>query len=291
MGGYLSSTRCVSAIPIDAWVEPKDVAPLCGAVLTVYRDNGPRANRQKSRLMWLIDDWGIEKFRVEVEQELGSRLEIAAAKDEIDREKSDRIGIYSQKQPGYNYVGLNIPVGRLCAEDMFKLASLAEVYGNGEIRFTVEQNVIIPYVPDYKLEDFLQQPILLKFSPNPKPLIRELVSCTGAQFCSFALIETKNRALAMAKELTAELSLLKPIRIHWTGCPNSCGQPQVADIGLIGAKGRKDGKTVEVVDIYTGGKVGKNACLGTLAIKGVVCEDLKTVLRDLLIEKFGAQPS
>ena len=291
VGGYLSSTRCVSAIPMNVWVEPKDVASLCGAVLTVYRDNGRRANRQKSRLIWLIDDWGIEKFKVEVEKELGSKLATAATKDEIEGEKSDRIGIYSQKQPGYNYVGLNIPVGRLCADDMFKLASLAKVYGNGEIRFTVEQNVIIPYIPDDKLEAFLQQPILLKFSPNPKPLIRELVSCTGAQFCSFALIETKNRALAMAKELSTGLSLLKPIRIHWTGCPNSCGQPQVADIGLIGGKGRKDGKTIEVVDIYTGGRVGKNACLGTLAIKGVACEDLKTVLRDLLIEKFGAQPS
>ncbi|MDJ0717417.1 MAG: ferredoxin--nitrite reductase [Prochloraceae cyanobacterium] len=290
VGGYLSSTRCVSAIPMNAWVEAKDVAPLCGAILIVYRDNGPRANRKKSRLMWLIDAWGIEKFRTEVEKELGSKLETAAPKDEIDLEKSDRIGIYAQKQPGYNYAGLNIPVGRLGAEDMFELARLAEVYGNEEIRLTVEQNAIIPYISDLGLELFLQEPILEKFSVNPKPLVRELVSCTGAQFCNFALVETKNRALALAKELTEELFLPKPVRIHWTGCPNSCGQPQVADIGLIGTKARKNGKTIEAVDIYTGGKVGKDACLGNCVMKGVPCEDLKAVLRNLLIEKFDAQP-
>ncbi len=290
VGGYLSSTRCVSAIPMNVWVEPKDVAALCAGILAVYRDNGPRENRKKSRLMWLIDLWGIEKFKSEVEKELNTTLEKAAERDEIEGEKRDRIGIYPQKQKGFNYVGLNIPVGRLCAKDMFELAGLAEVYGNGEIRFTVEQNAIIPYIKDEELKQFLKEPILDKFSPHPQPLIRELVSCTGAQFCSFALIETKNRALGIAKELSQELTLSKTVRIHWTGCPNSCGQPQVADIGLIGGKGRKDGKTIEVVDIYTGGKVGKESQLGNRIMKGVPCEDLKSVLRDLLIEKFGAVP-
>ena len=290
VGGYLSSSRCVNAIGMDTWVEPKTVAPLSGAILEVYRDNGPRENRKKSRLMWLIDLWGIEKFKAEVEKELGYQLQTAAAKDEIEGEKSDRIGIYPQKQVGYNYAGLHVPVGRLHAEDMFELARLAEAYGSGEIRFTVEQNIIIPHIADYRLEEFLQEPLLQKFSPNPKPLIREVVSCTGAQFCSFALIETKSRALAMAQELSEELSFPRSIRIHWTGCPNSCGQPQVADIGLIGGKGRKNGKTVEVVDIYTGGKVGKNARLGSRVMKGVPCSELKEILRNLLIEQFGARP-
>ncbi|MBV9388265.1 MAG: ferredoxin--nitrite reductase, partial [Chroococcidiopsidaceae cyanobacterium CP_BM_ER_R8_30] len=114
------------------------------------------------------------------------------------------------------------------------------------------------------------------------------VSWTGGQFCNFALIETKNRALAMIKALEAELSLNQPVRIHWTGCPNSCGQPQVADIGLMGTKARKDGKAVEGVDIYMGGKVGKDAHLGNCVTKGVPCEDLQPVLRDLLIKHFGA---
>jgi ferredoxin-nitrite reductase len=239
--------------------------------------------------MWLIDELGLDKFRSEVENQLGKSLQPAAEKDEIDWEKRDHVGVYRQKQAGLNYVGLHIPVGRLYAQDLFELARMAEVYGSSEIRLTVEQNVIIPNIPDSRLEAFLAEPLLQRFSINPDTLTRGLVSCTGSQFCNFALIETKNRALAMIKALEAELSLTQPVRVHWTGCPNSCGQPQVADIGLMGTKVRKNGKAVEGVDIYMGGKVGKEAHLGTCVTKGIPCEDLQPVLRDLLIEQFGAK--
>jgi len=290
VGGFFSAKRCDAAIPLNAWVAPDTVVALSRAVLQVYRDHGLRANRQKARLMWLIDEWGVEKFRAVVEEQLGQTLQTAAEKDEIDWEKRDHIGVFSQKQPGLNYVGLHIPVGRLYAEDMFDLARMAEVYGSGEIRLTVEQNVIIPNVPDSRLDALLAEPILERFSINPDPLTRALVSCTGSQFCNFALIETKNRALAMIKALEAELSLPRPVRIHWTGCPNSCGQPQVADIGLMGTKVRKNGQAAEGVDLYMGGKVGKDAQLGSCVQKGIACEDLKPLLRDLLIEQFGAKP-
>ncbi|MBW4555193.1 MAG: ferredoxin--nitrite reductase [Trichormus sp. ATA11-4-KO1] len=290
VGGFFSAKRCEAAIPLNAWVTPEEVVAVCRAVLEVYRDNGLRANRLKSRLMWLIDEWGVDKFRSEVEKRLGKSLLPAAPKDEIDWEKRDHVGVYKQKQAGLNYVGLHIPVGRLYAQDMFEIASLAEVYGNGEIRLTVEQNVIIPNIPDSRLETFLTESLLNRFSINPDILTRSLVSCTGAQFCNFALIETKNRALEMVKALESELTLTQPVRIHWTGCPNSCGQPQVADIGLMGTKARKNGKAVEGVDIYMGGKVGKDAHLGQCIQKGIPCEDLQPVLRDLLIQHFGAKP-
>ncbi len=290
VGGFFSAKRCDAAIPLNAWVTSNDVVDVCRAVLEVYRDNGLRANRQKARLMWLIDEWGIEKFRAEVENYLGRTLQSEAEKDEIDWDKRDHIGVYPQKQPGLNYVGLHIPIGRLYAQDMFDLARIAEVYGSGEIRLTVEQNVIIPNVPDSRLDALLAEPILERFSVNPDPLTRALVSCTGAQFCNFALVETKNRALATIKELEAELNLARPVRIHWTGCPNSCGQPQVADIGLMGTKVRKNGKTLEGVDVYMGGKVGKDAQLGSCVQKGIPCEDLKPMLRELLVEQFGAKP-
>ncbi|MBD2302348.1 ferredoxin--nitrite reductase [Nostoc sp. FACHB-190] len=289
VGGFFSAKRCDAAIPLNAWVAPEDVVAVCRAVLEVFRDNGSRANRLKSRLMWLLDEWGIDKFRAEVEQRLGKSLLPAAPKDEIDWEKRDHIGIYKQKQPGFNYVGFHVPVGRLYAEDMYEIARLAEVYGSGEIRLTVEQNIIIPNVSDGSLATFLAEPLLTRFSINPGTLERSLVSCTGAQFCNFALIETKNRALATIQALEADLTFTQPVRIHWTGCPNSCGQPQVADIGLMGTKARKNGKAVEGVDIYMGGKVGKDAHLGTCAIKGVPCEDLQPVLQDLLIKHFGAK--
>ncbi|MBD2519227.1 ferredoxin--nitrite reductase [Nostoc sp. FACHB-973] len=289
VGGFFSAKRCEAAIPLNAWVAPEDVVAVCRAVLEVYRDHGLRANRQKSRLMWLIDEWGLEKFRAEVENRLGKSLLPAAAKDEIDWEKRDHIGVYKQKQAGLNYVGLHIPVGRLYAEDMFEIARLAEVYGSGEIRFTVEQNIVIPNIAESRLATFFTEPLLERFSINPGLLTRSLVSCTGAQYCNFALIETKNRALAMIKALEEDLTFTHPVRIHWTGCPNSCGQPQVADIGLMGTKTRKNGKTLEGVDIYMGGKVGKDAHLGTCIIKGIPCEDLQPILQDLLIKNFGAK--
>jgi ferredoxin-nitrite reductase len=290
VGGFFSARRCAEAIGLDVWVDPRDVVPLCEAVLLVYRDHGLRANRQKARLMWLIDEWGLEKFRAAVERQTGHPLLRAAEKDEVVWHKRDLLGVHAQKQPGLNFVGLHVPVGRLNALEMMELARLAEVYGSGELRLTVEQNVLIPNVPDSRVASLLKEPLLKKFSPNPGPLQRGLVSCTGNQFCNFALIETKNRAVALMEELEAELEIPQTVRIHWTGCPNSCGQPQVADIGLMGTTARKDGRVVEAVDIYMGGEVGKDAKLGECVRKGIPCEDLKPVLVELLIEHFGAKP-
>lgn len=290
VGGFFSGKRCEAAIPMNVWVHPRDVVALCEAILIVYRNHGLRANRQKARLMWLIDEWGIDQFRSNVEQQLGHSLQTAAPKDEILWDKRDHIGIHAQKQPGLNYVGLHVPIGRLYAQDMFDLARMAEVYGSGEIRLTVEQNVIIPNVPDSRLAAMLKEPIVERFSAEPDNLMRGLVSCTGSQFCNFALIETKNRALAMIRDIAKELVCPLPVRIHWTGCPNSCGQPQVADIGLMGTKVRKDGKTVEGVDLYMGGKVGKHAELGSCVRKGIPCDDLKPILQEILVEQFGAKP-
>jgi ferredoxin-nitrite reductase len=291
VGGFFSAKRCEAAIPMNVWVRPnQEVVDLCRGILEVYRDNGLRANRQKSRLMWLIDEWGIEEFRTRVANHLGYALATAAEKDAIDWEKRDHLGVFPQKQEGLSYVGLCIPVGRLFADDMFDLARIAEVYGSGELRLTVEQNVIIPNIAAENMATLLTEPLLAKFTPNPTPLQRALVSCTGAQFCNFALIETKNKAVDLIRQLDAELNIPRGVRIHWTGCPNSCGQPQVADIGLMGTKARKDGKTVEGVDLYMGGKVGKDAHLGSCVQKGIPCEDLKSVLTSILIEQFGATP-
>lgn len=290
VGGFFSAKRCAPAIPLNVWVEPLDVVAICEAILIIFRDHGLRDKRHQSRLMWLIEDWGLDKFRASITDHLGRDLETAALKDEILWDKRDHVGVHSQKQPGLNFVGLHVPVGRLYAAEMFDFARLADVYGSGEIRLTVEQNVIIPNIPDSRLDAFLQEPLLDIFPTNPKPLARAAVSCTGSQFCKFALIETKNRAAALADELDNELQLPKPVRMHWTGCPNSCGQPQVADIGLMGTKARKDGKTVEAVNIYMGGTVGKDAKLGECVQKSVPCDDLKNVLKGILIEKFSAQP-
>ncbi|NJK33990.1 MAG: ferredoxin--nitrite reductase [Oscillatoriales cyanobacterium SM2_2_1] len=289
VGGFFSAKRVAAAIPLNAWVLPEDVVALCEAILIVYRDHGLRDNRQKSRLMWLIDEWGLEKFRQAVETQWGKPLLTAAPKDEILWEKRDHIGVHPQKQAGLHYVGLHIPVGRLTADDLMAIAQLADTYGTGELRLTVEQNVIIPHIPTEKLDVFRQEAILEKFSIAPTPLWRSLVSCTGNQFCNLAIIETKNRAMELAQRLEATYDLPRPVRLHWSGCPNSCGQPQVGDIGFIGCKARKGGKVVDGVDIYMGGTVGKDAHLGSCVQEKVPCEDLPQVVGELLMNHFGAR--
>jgi len=288
VGGFFSGKRCDAAIPMNVWMAPEEVVEFSLSILRLFRDHGLRANRMKARLMFLIDEWGIEKFRSEVERVHGKTLLPAAPKDEIEWDKRDHIGVYPQKQAGLNYVGLHIPVGHLNATDLFELARLAEVYGTGELRVTVEQNVIIPHVADAKLATLLSEPTLQRFQVNPGNLTRTVVSCTGAKFCNFAMIETKQYAVSVIDAVEAKIDVPTPVRIHWTGCPNSCGQPQVADIGLMGAKVRKDGQTVEAVDIFMGGTVGKDAKLGEKVMKGVPLSDLDGVLVELLVGKFGA---
>ena len=293
VGGYLSAQRCAESIPMGVWVDANDdVVELSRAILTVYTANGAaeglRSGRGKARLMWLVEKWGVEKFRSEVEKEMGKSLADAAPEDEITQDKKDHLGVHPQKQTGYSYVGLHVPMGRLNAEKMFELARLAEVYGQSEIRLTVEQNAIIPYIADENIETFLAEPLLEEFVTDPSTLTRSVISCTGARYCNFAIIETKQRALKLARELDEELDIPQRVRLHWTGCPNSCGQAQAGDIGLMGTKVRKDGKAVEGAKIFTGGQVGKDAKLGTMFNKGVACDDLKPMLRSLLMEQYGA---
>jgi ferredoxin-nitrite reductase len=290
VGGFFSAKRIAAAIPLNVWVAPEDVVALCEALLIVFRDNGLRENRAKARLMFLIDEWGIEKFRAEVEKQMGKPLATAALKDEIEWEKRDHIGVHKQKQAGMNYVGLQIPVGRMYAPDMYEFARVADTYGDGDMRLTVEQNLLITNVRDEQVPALLQDPLLQKFPAEPDNLMRGLVSCTGNQFCPVAIVETKNRSLALTKQLAEDYDLPKVVRIHWSGCPNSCAQPQVADIGFTGCKTRKDGKVVDGVDIYMGGTVGKDAHLGTCVMEKVPCDDLREVVGKLLVEKFGAVP-
>jgi len=272
----------------------------CDAILTTFRDFGARSGRQKCRMMWLMKDMGLENFRDEVAKRMpGGKLETEGT-DLVDstHKRRDYHGVHKQKQEGLNYVGINVPAGRIQAKDMFEMATLADAYGTGEVRLTVEQNYIIPNVPDDKVEALLQEPLLTTgegfasaFKPNPGRLVKDLVSCTGNQFCGLALIETKATGKALAEALEATMDLTRDVRMHWTGCPNTCGQVQVADIGFLGCqvKNPETGKgNVDGVKIFLGGNIGHEAELGTEVDK-VACMSLLPYTQDLLIKKFGAK--
>ncbi|KAF3636525.1 Ferredoxin--nitrite reductase, chloroplastic [Capsicum annuum] len=294
VGGFFSAKRCDEAIPLDAWVPADDVVPVCKAMLEAFRDLGFRGNRQKCRMMWLIDELGVEGFRAEVEKRMPQKeLERASPEDLVKKqwERRDYLGVHPQKQEGYSFIGLHIPVGRVQADDMDDLAHLADEYGSGELRLTVEQNIIIPNIENSKIEALLKEPLLNKFSPEPPILMKGLVACTGNQFCGQAIIETKARALKITEEVQRQVSLTRPVRMHWTGCPNTCGQVQVADIGFMGCMTRdKDKKTVEGADVFLGGRIGSDSHLGEVYKKAVPCDELVPLVVDLLIKNFGAVP-
>ncbi|MBV5259808.1 ferredoxin--nitrite reductase [Synechococcus moorigangaii CMS01] len=296
VGGYFSAQRQAEGIAINVWVPPNEaVLAVSRGILSLYARHsaveGLRGNRAKARVLWLVEAWGVDKFRAQLEAEIGGPLEPAAPEHALTMEKRDHIGVHAQKQAGYAYVGLHVPAGRLTAEDMFEVARLAETYGNGEIRATVEENLIIPYVQEENIPTLLHEPLLEKFSTKPTPLVRSLVSCTGNRYCNFALVETKEQGLALARALDAELHIPQRVRMHWTGCPNSCGQAQVGDIGFIGSKAKVDGEIVEAVNVLTGGTVGKQASLGSVVAQKVPCGDaLKEKVKEILIEQFGATP-
>ncbi|KAG2704198.1 hypothetical protein I3843_06G163600 [Carya illinoinensis] len=293
VGGFFSPKRCAEAVPLDAWVPADDVIPVCEAILEAYRDLGNRGNRQKTRMMWLIDELGIEGFRSEVVKRMPQKqLERASPEDLIQKqgERRDYLGVHPQKQEGFSYVGLHIPVGRVQADDMDELARLADSYGSGELRLTVEQNIIIPNIENSKLNALLEEPLLKdRLSPEPPLLMKGLVACTGNQFCGQAIIETKARALKVTEEVQRQVAVTRPIRMHWTGCPNSCGQVQVADIGFMGCMARDENrKPCEGVDVFLGGRIGSDSHLGDLYKKGVPCKDLVPLVVDILVKHFGA---
>lgn len=295
VGGFFSPKRCAEAIPLDAWVPADDVIPLCKAVLEAYRDLGTRGNRQKTRMMWLIDELGVEGFRSEVVKRMPQQeLERSSTEDLVQTqwERRDYLGVHPQKQEGFSFVGLHVPVGRLQADDMDELARLADEYGSGELRLTVEQNIIIPNIENSKLDALLNEPLLKeRFLPEPHILLKGLVACTGNQFCGQAIIETKARALQVTEDVGRLVSVSRPIRMHWTGCPNTCGQVQVADIGFMGCMARdENGKPCEAADVYLGGRIGSDSHLGEIYKKAVPCKDLVPVVVEILVNKFGAVP-
>ncbi|KAI3865821.1 hypothetical protein MKW92_008995 [Papaver armeniacum] len=295
VGGFFSPKRCAEAIPLDAWVPADDIIPVCKAILEAYRDLGTRGNRQKTRMMWLIDELGVEGFRSEVVKRLPQQeLERSSEEDLVQAqwERRDYFGVHPQKQEGLSFVGLHVPVGRLQADDMFELARLADEYGSSELRLTVEQNIIIPNIENSKIEKLLNEPLLKdRFSPEPPILMKGLVACTGNQFCGQAIIETKARALQVAEEVHKLVEVTKPVRMHWTGCPNTCGQVQVADIGFMGCMARdENGKICEGADVYLGGRIGSDSHLAEVYKKAVPVKNLVPLVVDILKEKFGAVP-
>jgi ferredoxin-nitrite reductase len=170
-------------------------------------------------------------------------------------------------------VGVRVPVGRMDPAQMDELARLAEVYGNGEIRLTMAQNVIIPNVPDERIDSLLDESLLQEFTARPSPFRRSVVACTGTDFCNLAQIDTKRHAEELSSALEQNLGTTgEPLSFHWSGCPAACGNHQAADVGFRGLKTKIKGELVEAVAIYVNGRTGPAAAAGEQILEVVPCD-------------------
>ncbi|OUM87920.1 MAG: ferredoxin--nitrite reductase [Bacillus thermozeamaize] len=287
VGGGLS-TRPYMAQKLDVFCRPEEVLKVAIGVTTLFRDHGYRQKRTHARLKFLVADWGVEKFREELVKLVG---ELETAGEDLLKgwNAGYFYGIHPQKQEGYYYAGLSVPVGRMSADELAELARLADEYGDGTIGTCNSQNVLLRYIPEEKVDAFQKEPLIQnRFLLKPKPFVGYAVSCTGIEFCNLAIVETKERMRALAQYLDEHVELDTPVRIHMVGCPNSCGQRQIADIGLQGALVKTEQGTVDAFDLFVGGTLGPSARFNHRLKGRVPAERLGPVLAQL-IEAYKAE--
>jgi ferredoxin-nitrite reductase len=281
VGGKQGSGGPTLAESLDAFVRPEEAAEVCAAIALLFRDHGPREARSRARLAFLIEDWGAERFRKELEVRLGRPLP-PAGRDARSERVADHVGVFRQRQAGLNYVGLKTPVGRVTGEQLLELARLAETYGGGELRVTPLQNVLLPHVPDARLGSLLEEPLVRELPYNPSEVLRGVSSCTGTDFCNLALIDTKTRAMALTREFERRVGPTRPISVRWSGCPASCGNHHTADVGLQGCKVKVSGKIVDGAHVFVGGRGGAAPRAAVRILEDVPCDELPEVLERLL---------
>ena len=263
-------------------VKPAELNRVILALVRVYITHGNRSDRKKARLKHLLETWSLEKYLGEAEKLLGGPLTKASPEVKPAREGDPlphtHIGIYQQKQPGLNYVGVAMPVGQITPKQMLRVAEIAELYGSGEIRLTVWQNFIIPNVPDAYVETVKKALRKIGFDTQQSLLRGGIIACTGNSYCKFAQANTKGQALELADYLDRRIQLDQPINIHLTGCPNSCAQHYMGDIGLLGVKVKgEDG-----YHVFVGGGFGINQAVGRQIFASITATDLKPTLEKML---------
>jgi ferredoxin-nitrite reductase len=273
-------------------VPTKDSVKLALAIVRVFLANGDRTDRKKARLKFLLENWGLEKFIAEVEKQFGSPLmrdaldESGKSLIEIPRQlpvlPHPHLGAHPQKQKGLYYVGASVPVGRMQSKQMIRLAEIAELYGSGDLRITVWQNIIIPNIPEALVGTVKKALAKVGFPSETSAIRGGLVACTGNAYCKFASSDTKTHAVQIASYLEKKLQLDQPLNIHLTGCPNSCAQHYIGDIGLLGTKVKVSGETLEGYHVFVGGGFGDNQGLGRQVFAGVSVEQLKPTLEKML---------
>ncbi len=268
-------------------VKPADATKVADAIVRVFIDLGDRTNRLKARLKYVIDGMGMEKFLVLVEEKLGHAFTRVAPEALAPRPAFDRtahIGVHKQKQDPLNWIGVALPLGKVTCEQMRGLARIAQDLGDGDIRLTVWQNLLISGVSDDKVALATAAIEAIGLAIKTSEIRAGLIACTGRAGCKFGNADTKRTAARLADWCDPRVPIETPINIHLTGCHHSCAQHYISDIGMIGARiAVGDGDdTVDGFHVFTGGGFGPEADIGQEVFHDVTAEDAPVYIERLL---------
>ena len=268
-------------------VKPADATKVSDAIVRVFIDLGDRTNRLKARLKYVIDGMGMEKFLVLVEDKLGhafTRVPAEALLPRPDVDRNAHIGVHRQKQSGLNWIGVALPLGKVTCEQIRGLSKIAADLGDGDIRLTVWQNLLIPGVADDKVALATAAIEAIGLAIKTTEVRAGLIACTGRAGCKFGNADTKRTAAEIADWVDPRVTLDTPINIHLTGCHHSCAQHYISDIGMIGARvAVGDGDdTMDGFHVFTGGGFGPSADVGQEVYHDVKAEDAPVVVEKLL---------
>lgn len=261
-------------------VAPEQAVAVAAAMIRVFSENGDRTDRKKARLKYLIDRWGTEKFVEETEKRLSFpllRFPPAECEPRAAVDQHGHLGVHAQRQAGLSYVGVAVPVGRLSAAQMRAISAIADEHGSGEIRLTVWQNLLLPNIRNEDIKEARQALVAAGLSDSSATFAAGAVACTGNTGCRYAATNTKRHALALAGHLDQSFTLDRPLNLHVTGCPHSCAQHYIGDIGLLGVKvGGEEGYQVSV-----GGGTDERQGLARELIPAIRFADLPPVMEKL----------
>jgi ferredoxin-nitrite reductase len=279
----------------NVYVRPDEAVAVADAVVRVFIDHGDRTDRKKARLKYLLDAWGLERFLTEVEARLGRPLVRLPASKVSAPNRQDRwahVGVHAQRQAGKVWAGVVLPVGRMTCEQMRALAKIAHELGDGDIRLTVWQNLIISGIAEANaalLETCLQE---IGLTSRASSIRAGLIACTGNTGCKFALSNTKGTATAIAEWVEPRVALDSPVNIHLTGCPHSCAQHYIGDIGMLACRVPMDeagDETVEGFHVYVGGGFGPEAGIARELYRDVRATDCPRLVERILKAYLAAR--
>ncbi len=266
-------------------LKPDECVAVAAAILRVFIEHGDRTNRKRARLKYLVDDWGHEKLLEKVQEKLAFPLSyqsLDVCESMPIKNRSGHYGVHQQSQEGLNYIGIVTPVGKILPEQMHQIAALADKYGKSDVRLTAWQNVIIPHVKDDDVSGFIADLEPTGFKHTTTNVSGGLVACTGNTGCKFAAANTKSQSRILSDYIDEHIEIDTPLNIHVTGCPNSCAQHYIGDIGLQGAACKVDGETVEGYHIVLGGGVDDNRAIAQDVFQSIPFTDIPPLVVSML---------